>query len=294
MKFTTYGLSIFMLFCMGWAGAYAEKLMPASQSYFYIEVECLPSDAGEYEKAQKNTLELYRKHDFPFSFSYYTSDDLLKLMVFEIDAYSDIDQIVTALSDIKGKLGEDKNPPCCFPFNERYADARCRCFTVRRDLSYAPANPLFRNEHPDPIAKVKGYFWRGYYIEPENKEKAEAVAKKWRKIYESRHTENGYEVFTAQWRRETPTFTSLLVSENLSDYVSHLRKDQEAGSVFVVLQNGRNADHAILRKKTENMLGEEGSNLFNETKQIASKFEQKWIVAHSGLSYRPIQHQCRP
>lgn len=242
--FTCYAVTTF-------AGEEAKK----PQLYIVWDISVNPSMVGEFEAVSKEELALYAKHEFPLSWTTYSTRDFHYYYTMKVENFAAIDELHKTFGKMKEKIGDQYQE-----LMDRYAGTfeyvQTQIYKYLPELSYIPENPRLKKE------ELKFFRMNFLYIEAGKEKKVEEIAKKWASLSKSKNVPDPYFFYAAAMGVEMPLFVVIEGAKSPSDFFAHLEKRKD-------------------------LLGKEGEQLWKEALSTMRKGEEKIGWARPDLSYAP-------
>ena len=246
--------ALILLFCTGFAlGQEAAK----KQLFVIHEDIVKPSKVAQYEKAAKKLVS--KLNEFGISGVNYAAaatNDFHYLYVTPVENMAELDK--NTFAELESKVGKEGMKEIWKGFDGCYDVHKNYMITLSHELSYNPENNQMTDED-QPYRR-----WQYFHIKPEKEEAAMEIAKKWKALYEKKNIQVGYRVYIGGLGAEMPLLGTVQWAKDAADF------------------NAKNAE-AI------EILGEEGTQLWEKTLAITRKYETKEGKMRYDLAYTPKQ-----
>jgi hypothetical protein len=226
-----------------------------SQAYWVHEDPVYPSMVAEYEKISKELVENCNKYNIQET-SWITSmtDDFRYLYLTPVDNMADLDK--NGFATLQEKMGKDAFNNLFNSFNNCYEKHFDYILNLDKGLSYMP-NGITQTPEGQPYRR-----FIYYYVTPENYKK---------------FTEKGKEI------------KDLFVKKGSKVYYRIYRSGFGAPGNFVMVAIAAKSaeDFEKISMENQELLGDEGKNLFEAILKYTSKYESisGWI--RPDLAYQP-------
>jgi hypothetical protein len=234
-----------------------EKKAPSSQLMVVHIDEVLPAKNAEYEKLAKQFVGEMTKYGIKdVTLHTSRSDENEYMWATPIDNMAQLDK--KWYSELMEKMGKEE-------FSKMF-DAMDYCYNkhysiiveANYDLSMMPANPATMNENT-----YRKFTW--YYFDPQDMDKAYAVAKEFKELY----TSNGITDY---------------------NYILHEPVFSNEGSSFIVMGWAKSkVEYDAMQKRINAQIGDKRKALFAKVNAVTKKKVIKEAEYLPGLSYEPRQ-----
>jgi len=177
----------------------AQAEEPKAQLYLVDDVVVKPSMLMEHEAAMKEMIALTAKHNYPFPWYAYSTDDFHYYYVMPVEDFADVDKLFNTWGEVMAKAGNEfqamfKN---FFSSMEYYKDSFVR---HRPDLSYMPEKPRLTPEEAGFM------FWGQCYVIPGKQQEFEEIFKKWVNLYKSKNIPDAWDTFMGDIGTDMPFY----------------------------------------------------------------------------------------
>jgi hypothetical protein len=166
-------LSFLIGFCALAAGAEQAK----SQMYLVFECTVKPSLEAKFYDAAKEEVAFYSKHNFPYSWEVYASDDSHYYWLVPVADYADVGNCFKALADAEAK-GASEYQALIGKFGESYEFERSAVYTFTPEFSIIPEKPRFKP------AETNFVFLDIWYFMPGKEQELTKLNSEWRALRE--------------------------------------------------------------------------------------------------------------
>jgi len=240
-----------------WTSAVTAQEAPQGQLVRILTVKVDPSKISEYEAAVEDLFAELAKKRFSFPISVAVGEDLVYGYLTPLENFAAMDKLREELSGVI-----EQNPQIMERLSEASESRTYWTIQERPDLSYVPENPRLQ---PDEIRFIH---LDRYYLRPGTEAQAEATSKAWVNLYRRKYVADGFRVSVAVTGAELPIFTVGTPAKNVLDYHTQAQK-------------------------IEDLLGEEGQALIEQSLSIIRRLEPLDITLRPDLSYQPASASQR-
>lgn len=224
--------------------------------FLAIEVVVKPSMVSQYEAHAKEVLELMTKHNFPFPYNLFSTNDYYYYYVFPMKNFADMDNWGKALDEWLKQMGEEKYQEIVKHTMGTYAYERFFLLRHAPDLSYIPEKQRLKPE------EEKFFYWGRCFIQPGKEKEVAENFKKFVSLYKAKGADMGWDTYIGDVGTKMPLSSYVMYAKDAADFWSH-------------------------SKETEEIVGEEGGKLWEETLTYLRKYDLKIGSYRMELSYTP-------
>jgi len=226
------------------------------QLYLAIEVVVKPSMVSQYEAHAKEVLELVTKHNFPFPYDLFSTNDYCYYYVFPMMNFADMDNWYKALGEWFKQMGGENYQEMVKHTMGSYAYEKIFLFRHAPDLSYVPEKQRLKPE------EEKFFYWGRCFIQPGKEKEVAENFKKFVSLYKGKGVDMGWDTFIGDVGTKMPFFAYVMYAKDAADFWSH-------------------------SKEVEEIVGEEAGKIWQETLTYLRKFDPKMGSYRMELSYTP-------
>lgn len=184
-------------FCQFATNAPAQESKP--QLYVVWDAIVYPDKHTEYEAGKAELIKLYRKHDFPWAWEVYRTDDFHYYFLMPIDNLAQLDKYFEFSEHIMEKAGTDY-AAIIKRLSGTYESETMGTLMLRPDLSYHPEKPMVAS------TDWKYIEWSYYYLRPGMEIAAEKLAAEWRAYFKKQGINDVVNVFTSLMWSDLPVW----------------------------------------------------------------------------------------
>ncbi len=210
-----------------------------------------PAHAVEYRELVEDFVEMCKENNDPFSFYAWSTTDYHYYYFYRVNDYEQYTDIQSVIQNERLPLfGEEK----LNRFFDIVSSTNWYYYRTHLDNSYIPENPRMKN------AEMNYVLWDISYVKAKNQAKIKEIASK---------------------------FSALMKSKNYDDTMHILTGDIGVDSQVMIGSMG-GKDRADFREQNSKMwelIGDEGTALYNEWIQYVEKRETKEFTRRPGMSY---------
>ncbi len=153
-------------------------------------VKADPAGLIRYEKALKETMELYKTEGLALDNLYVESmDNMQYYFIIPIKKYGDIDTIHAAFADVRKKIGKEKLTAIRDSFKGTALSSELMIVKYLPDVSYEPESEKAENKNWNYFEET---IW---YINPDKYGEAMKLAADYRKLFEEKHAKSGFSIY---------------------------------------------------------------------------------------------------
>lgn len=231
--------------------SFGQEEEPKSQMFMVHIDHVISSEAKQYEEANKGWTSMCREHDLKDADSWtFTEEDGDYMHVSMIDNMAALDK--NPFEEVQKKAGKEAWAEMYSKFDGTY---------MSHESFIVVGHPKYSYKSEQSTEEGMNYRVWGYnYFEEKDWEKVSEVAKKWKALYESKNAEAGFNIYS-----------------NGMGF---------PGPVLVVMQWAESPEAFYAqRTKTQELLGEEGKKLSEETAKLFYKHEKVDGWFRPDLSY---------
>jgi hypothetical protein len=147
----------------------------------------LPSKVSEYEEAQKNGNEFFKKNFPTLQFYTYSSENDTYYYIMNIESLDDITKMYQSIYEIGMKSGKDEFQKLMGAFSDKVFSAESDVYAFDKEFSYEPKEPRIK---PDEVKFVR---WLILELKPYYDQDAfNACKKEVKEFYEKNNIAGGY------------------------------------------------------------------------------------------------------
>ena len=170
-----------------------------AQLWLLWDILVKPSKVMEFEKAMKDQVALYKKHNFPYPWSVASTEDNHYFFLVPIKEFAEIDDINKAFDEAEKKMGADYKA-IEKSFVGTMEHIHPYLWYLNLELSYFPETPRLK-----PGEDV--YLYYTYlYFKPGMEAEAVAVCKEWKALYKSKGYPDPYFMWVGDIGTDMPVF----------------------------------------------------------------------------------------
>lgn len=161
------------------------------QKMLWVQIErALPSKVFEYEDAQKNANEFFKKFWPSIQFYAYSSEDDTYYYFFEIENLDDITKLYQSIGEVNMKEGRDEMQKVMKAFRDKTYSMESEVYIYDKENSYEPKEPRVKPEEVgfERWTMVEYY---PYYDE----EALNTCKKEIKEFYEKKNVPGGYQMY---------------------------------------------------------------------------------------------------
>ncbi len=252
----SFVLSVFLLVgtCAQFSFAQAKEQKP--QLWFVEEHAVKPSAINELEAVLKECIEAYKKYDWPYPMTIYSSEDFHYYLFYPVENYIDVEKFFKLWGELVSKWGEDKFQALMKRFGN--SAEYYKQFFVRSvpELSFIPKKPRLKPEEKNI------FVWDMIYLIPGREKEFEALGKKMIALMKSKNYNDEMYMSTGDIGTDMPVYVGGLFGKDFAD---------------LYVQN----------KKMWELMGDEGGKMFDQMLSYTRKRESKQGWYRPDLSYTP-------
>lgn len=211
---------------------------------------------SQYEAYAKEVLELATKYNFPFSYSLFSTNDYYYYYSFPMKNFADVDNFNKALAEWFKQIGEEESQEMMKRALGTYAYERIYLFRHAPDMSYMPEKPRLKPE------EEKFFYIGRCFIQPGKEKEVAENFKKFVSLYKGEGADLGWDTFIGDVGEKMPLFYYVMWGKDAAEFWSH-------------------------SKEVEEIVGEEGGKLWEETLTYLRKYDFKMGMYRKELSYAP-------
>ena len=226
------------------------------QLFLGMEVVVKPSMVSQYEAHVKEVLELVTKHNFPFPYNLFSTNDYCYYYMFPMKNFADIDNWYKALGELFKQMGGENYQEMMKHSMGSYAYEKISLFRHAPDMSYIPEKQRLKPE------EEKFFYWGRCFIQPGKEKKVAENFKKFVSLYKSKGVDMGWDTFIGDVGTKMPLFSYVMYAKDAADFWSH-------------------------SKEVEDIVGEEAEKIWEETLTYLRKFDSEMGSNRMELSYSP-------
>ncbi len=214
------------------------------------------SHAGAYETALKELVSELGRHDFPFRFDTYVTDDSHYYLIYGLQGFAGVDQWLEAWRKQGQAMGPDKLRSLRGRLVASEIERTYRFWRFRTDISFLPEKERLRPE------EIGHYTWDFVWVVPGQEAEFEALNREWAALSLSKK-----------------------VRDPFMTYAGELGAD---GPVYAWFEYGKSAaDYAAAEERFWKSLGDTGADLSKRTRALIRRMESKTGRYRPDLSYAP-------
>jgi hypothetical protein len=208
---------VFILLCFGTPFAQEDE----GGLFMAVEVEVKPSMVAEYEAHIKEVLELVKKHDFPFPYYIFITDDFTVYWVFPLKSFADVDLWYKAVGEWTEKMGSAFYADMVKRTVRTYTKERFFTFRLAPELSYVPKDaPL---EPGDTM-----FFYQGICsLIPGKEEAVGQYFKKFVEMYKSHDSPLGWSTYIGDVGMDVPVYFYVEYAKSAADFYTQMEKEEK-------------------------------------------------------------------
>ena len=219
--------------------------------YMVHEVIVKPSMDVQYREATKKLIAACEGNKTSFGWTAVSHDDNSYLYLAPMKDFSELG--VSHFAELRKKLGDEAMNKIWSAIDECTVSSSDYVVAMLPEFSYLGPPPA--EEHYRDVT----YWWPLHGKNPE----AQKLLAEWKKLYESKKSQDGYTVYRVLYGRELG---------------------------YAIVSWGKNRlDAATKASKSDELLGEESHKLWLRTQAISWKYENKRAWINSDLSYTPAK-----
>jgi len=225
-------VAVFLLgFCLLVTHVRAQESKP--QLYVVWDVIVYPDKFMEYEAGMVEAIKFYTKHDFPWGWAAYRTDDFHYYFLMPIENMAQIDKFFEYGKKMQQTAGSEYMAMAEGMLGT-YESETLGVVLMRTDISYIPENPRVASED------MTFFEYSYYYLKPGMEMEAEKLAADWHAYFKSQDIKNGFNIFTSIMWADQPLWVVTTGYQNKADY--HAQAAKMAASA--------GEDYLALAKKT--------------------------------------------
>lgn len=250
---TTFFFSLFVgLFLLESAEATAQA-QAANQTFWVHEDQVKPSMTKEYEAVTKDFIAALKKHNIKETdFSTARLDNGTYLSISPVSNMADLDK--NPLAPLAEKMGNEKFGELFTRFNKCYDVHKDYMVHLIEDLSYMP-DGLTTNTPGQDFRK-----WHFLHVTPENVSALREKMLEIKELYKEKAAKENYRVYRNGFGSD--------------------------GDYYLVVISAKDAQsYAQTSDETEELLGQEGKELFEDMMQYVKKYETETGFMRPDLAY---------
>jgi hypothetical protein len=219
------------------------------------DVVVYPAHFTEYEAAMKDYVDLLVKHNPPFTWDAYRTNDFHYYFVVPVENLAALDKVFNWFGDVE-KKAEKEYAAIEKKMVGTYESQTVGTFYFRPDLSYVPKEPRITEEETNFI------WWEFFYNLPGMEKEAEEIAHEWQALYKNAGIPDGESIYMGAMWSDLP--------------------------VLVVVGGAKSeADYHVQKEKNLQKFGDKFMSLMKKTMDINRKFVWKTGTILRELSYTP-------
>ncbi|MDY7395097.1 hypothetical protein UMM65_07575 [Aureibaculum sp. 2210JD6-5] len=232
----------------------AVNLLSAQNQSFWVHTdEVTPGMSQEYEKVSKDFISACKEHKLEGSdWTTARMDDNTYLTIAPIENMGDFDK--NPLAPLAEKMGKEAFGKIFERYNKCYDKHGDMVVVLNAALSYMP-DGLTTNTEDQNYRK-----WYYLYVAPSNIQNLKGKLEEIKALYEKKGAKQHYRIYHNGFG--------------------------STGDYYVAVVSGKDpVSYAELNKETNDLLGEEGKNLFEDMMKYVLKYETKTGWMRPDLSY---------
>jgi hypothetical protein len=251
------GVFLFLAVCIMALAPFASAQQKKPQLYFVEDYMVKPSMVATYEAASKDLIAtVFQPYNWSWPLETYVTEDFHYYCVYPIASLTDLDKAFATFNEILGKFGEQKWDA----LNRKMGDAseyyKQGTFTFSPELSYIPEKPRLKPE------EEKFIYWGFCYVMPGREREFEALFKKIVELCKSKKLAIQFNTFVGGIGADSP--------------------------LYFYTEYGRTiADFFMTAEKTDKILGQEITDIWNKVLSLMRKYEFKTGFVRPDLSFIP-------
>jgi hypothetical protein len=251
------GVFLFLAVCIMALAPFASAQQKKPQLYFVEDYVVKPSMVATYEAASKDLIAtVFQPYNWSWPLETYVTEDFHYYCVYPIASLTDLDKAFATFNEILGKFGEQKWDA----LNRKMGDAseyyKQGTFTFSPELSYIPEKPRLKPE------EEKFIYWGFCYVMPGREREFEALFKKIVELCKSKKLAIQFNTFVGGIGADSP--------------------------LYFYTEYGRTiADFFMTAEKTDKILGQEITDIWNKVLSLMRKYEFKTGFVRPDLSFIP-------
>lgn len=157
----------------------------------WVQIErALPSKVFEYEEAQKNANEFFKKYLPSAQFYAYSSENDIYYYFFQIENLDNITKFYESVNEAVMKSGKDEMQKIMAAFRDKTYSAENEVYAYDKEYSYEPKEPRVK---PEEVGFERWVIieYYPYY----NEEALNACKKEIKEFYEKNNVPGGYQMY---------------------------------------------------------------------------------------------------
>jgi hypothetical protein len=216
-KKVSLGLVFFMFlgFCL--VVSYARAQEPKSQLYIVWDVVVTPDKFMAYEAASVKMFQFFAKHEFPWGWNAYRTEDFHYYYLTPIENMAELDKFFEYVVKVRQKAGPEDMAMMEGAIGT-YESETMGVFMLRSDLSYVPDNPRVATED------MKFFDYSYYYLRPGMEMEAEKLAADWQAFFKRKGINDGFNVFTSLIWSDLPVWVVTSGAKSEEDFYANQAK----------------------------------------------------------------------
>lgn len=224
--------------------------------FLIAEVVVKPSMASKYEAHVKEVLELAIKHNYPFPYNVFSTNDYHYYYAFPMKNFADMDNLFKASGEWVKQMGEERFQEMMKRTIGTYSYERFFLHRHAPDLSYMPEKPRLKPE------EEKFFYWGRCFIQPGKEKEVAENFKKFASLYKDKGADMGWETYVGDIGTKMPVFYYVMYGKDAADFWGH-------------------------SKKIDEIVGEEVGKIWEDTMTYLRKYDHKIGMYRKELSYTP-------
>ena len=150
----------------------------------------IPSKVFEYEDAQKNANEFFKKYWPSVQFYVYSSENDTYYFFFEIENLDDITKFYQSIGEVTMKMAKDEMQKVMSAFRDKTFSSENKVYMYDKEYSYEPKEPRVKPEDAG-FRRWTIYEYYPYYDE----EGLAASKKEIKEYFEKNNVPGGYQIY---------------------------------------------------------------------------------------------------
>lgn len=225
-----------------------------SQAYVVHEDPVNPSMVSQYEEAATNLVSVCKKYNLQDSWLALMMDNFSYIYVSPIKNFAGLDK--NTFAPLQEKMGKEAFEKMFADFDKCYDSHRDFVVILDKELSYMPSGININQ----PGMPYRHYTY--YYVKPQDMAKGKEIAQSFHDLHTKKNSKMEYRVYRSGFGERENYFLVVTSAKSAEDYEKMLAENNQ-------------------------LLGEEGKQLFNELPKYISGVKNITAMVRDDLSYSP-------
>ncbi|MFC2164023.1 hypothetical protein ACFLT2_03375 [Acidobacteriota bacterium] len=217
-------LSVLLLSLVVCLCAFAILAQGEEEEFQFVLVEELEANVNminQYNEVLTELVSLCKKHNFPYSWSTWGSDDFHYFFFYSIKDYSDIAGIEKAQQEIFKKIGEAKYQELLEKALPAIVNFKHYVYRALPEQTFIPDNPRLKDE------EKKFMTWDIFWPDVLKEQELLETGKEWVALLKAKNVDYESYAFAGDIGTERPVYLIVEFGKDINDYWTHSEKMQE-------------------------------------------------------------------